>query len=427
MKSDRKTIFSTATIAALALFGQGLMAESVSPVATDVNTALDIPLFSQEKFWEESASAIAERLRWPQESQTSDSASYRSYKPLDVLGSRAYSMVLHAENDKPAALSFVFANKGDIDAMIEVDADARESQQRRAQQQVMRNYKRIIDNEGRVLREKLTGIFGESSRIKTGASSQTSELSYRWDWEGSSFLLASPRGEYVTLRIVPSEGLDESGIERVHRKDLLETLSSRIERRPNGDVIITDIPMVDQGPKGYCVPATWERVLRYTGIPADMYILAMAGNTQVGGGTSTAGIMDGARQLVQRYGRRINSERGKLSIRNIARSIDKGIPLMWTMFSTQEFNDIANSRTKQRAAVTDWEVWKNETLSGARKNARNMKPDRDSAHVCMIIGYNADTGEIAVSDSWGPTYAERWVLVEEAEAVSQGETMFIQP
>ena len=32
------------------------------------------------------------------------------------------------------------------------------------------------------------------------------------------------------------------------------------------NVVVTDIPMVDQGPKGYCVPATWERYLRYLGI-----------------------------------------------------------------------------------------------------------------------------------------------------------------
>jgi hypothetical protein len=427
MKSDRKIFRWLTPVAGLILCAQGSVAETFPPSANDVNSALDLPLFSIDAFWEDSAGEIAQRLRWPQESKTSDSASFRSYKPVDILGSRAYSMVMHAEEDKPLALSFVFANKGDIDAMIEVDPNARESQQQRATQQVMRNYKRIIDNEGRVLREKLTQLFGDSSRIKTGASSQTSELSYRWDWQGSSFLLASPRGEYVTLRIVPTEGLDEAGVERVHRRDLLERLAGRVERRPNGDVTITDIPMVDQGPKGYCVPATWERVLRYTGIPADMYILAMAGNTNVGGGTSTAAIMGGAKQLVQRYGRRINSERGKLSINNIARSIDKGIPLMWSMFSTDEFNNIANSRTKERASVVDWEEWNSETLAPARRNARNMKKPRDSGHVCMIIGYNAKTGEIAVSDSWGPGYAERWVLVEEAEAVSQGETMFIQP
>ena len=37
----------------------------------------------------------------------------------------------------------------------------------------------------------------------------------------------------------------------------------------------------------------------------------------------------------------------------------------------------------------------------------------------MIIGYNKATNEIAVSDSWGPSYAERWVPVEQMEQVSQ--------
>lgn len=393
----------------------------------EVNAALGLSLFSPEIFWQDSAAEIAARLRWPEESKTSDSASYRSYASIDVLGSRAYSMVLHAGNDKPESLSFVFANKGDVDALIKVDPDARESEQRRAEKDMLRNYKRIIDNEGRVLREKLTELFGEPSRLKTGASSQTSELSYRWDWEGSSFLLAAPRGEYVTLRIVPSEGLDDSGVERVRRTDLLQILANRVERRENGDVIITDIPMVDQGPKGYCVPATWERALRYMGIPADMYILAMAGNTEIGGGTATAAIADGAKQLVQRYGRRINAERAKLTIPGIARSIDKGIPLMWTMLSTEEFNRLADNRTKQRASVTDWDAWTKDSVAPARKNARNMKLDREAGHVCMIIGYNADTGEIAISDSWGPQFAERWVVLEEAQAISQGEVMFIQP
>ena len=45
--------------------------------------------------------------------------------------------------------------------------------------------------------------------------------------------------------------------------------------------------------------------------------------------------------------------------------------------------------------------------------------------MCMIIGYNEMTGEIAVSDSWGPRFAERWMTEEEALAVSQGRLMAI--
>jgi hypothetical protein len=38
----------------------------------------------------------------------------------------------------------------------------------------------------------------------------------------------------------------------------------------------------------------------------------------------------------------------------------------------------------------------------------------------MIIGYNEQTGELAVSDSYGPGFEERWITAEEAAAVSQG-------
>ena len=36
----------------------------------------------------------------------------------------------------------------------------------------------------------------------------------------------------------------------------------------------------------------------------------------------------------------------------------------------------------------------------------------------MIIGYNEETNEIAVSDSWGKNYSIRWIHVDEAEAVN---------
>ena len=398
------------------------------PEPSTVNARAGLELFPAEGLlWEKNDTEIATHLGWPEESRTSASSSFRSYLPVEVFGRRAFSMVLHGEEEKPVSLSFVFANKGDIDAMMNIDSNARESDLRREQSRVMRDYKRIIADDARALRETLTELLGEPKTERTGGSSQTSETGQRWDWQGHTFFLTAPRGEYVTLRIVPTAALDESGIERVSRGDLRTAIAGRVQRSDHGDVVITDIPMVDQGPKGYCVPATWERALRYMGIPADMYVLAMAGNTDVGGGTNIRDIEAGARQLVQRHGRRINSERGKISLNTIARTIDAGIPIMWAMFSTEEFNEIANSRTRDRAGVTDWEAWKTETLLPAKRAARNLKIDPEAAHVCMIIGYNKETGEVAVSDSWGSWAALRWVLFEEAEAISQGLLTTIQP
>jgi uncharacterized protein YvpB len=181
--------------------------------------------------------------------------------------------------------------------------------------------------------------------------------------------------------------------------------------------------MVDQGPKGYCVPATFERYLRYMQIPADMYILAMAGQTQVGGGTSLASIIDAVDGYVGSQNRSMKEVSGEIKLRTIKKYIDEGLPIIWTMFSSHDYNSFVNKRTIERRSVNDWEAWKDRSKTEAR--SVNLRKDFMSAHACMIIGYNKATNEIAVSDSWGPSYAERWVPVEQMEQVSQGSIYLI--
>jgi len=366
--------------------------------------------------WEEDSDDVAQRLGWPLESKTSTSSSYRLYPrhSAPVFGRRAYAMALHAEDDRPISLSFIFANKGDVPYAV---GELRQPE---------RDYKRLIRADARALTDTLTDLFGRPISTRMGDSRQTSESVRRWDWEGHSFLLAAPRDEYVSLRIVASSAIDQSGIERIPRRDLKQTLASRIQRRANGDVILSDLPMVNQGPKGYCVPATWERALRYMGIPADMYVLAMAGETGFGGGTNTKAISDGARDLVRRHGRRIRVERGRLTLRGIAAFIEDGLPVIWAMYSMPSVDRELSRRMRERSAITDWPEW-SQRLSAVRRTARRIQVHPTRGHVCLIIGYNAATRELAVSDSWGPQFAERWITLEEAEAISQGEIMIIYP
>jgi hypothetical protein len=97
---------------------------------------------------------------------------------------------------------------------------------------------------------------------------------------------------------------------------------------------------------------------------------------------------------------------------------------MWVMYSTKEYNDIANARTKERDGMTDPLAWK-KSLAEARKGQKALQPNRNEGHMCMITGYNKVTGEVAVSDSWGPAFEERWILGIEASQVSQGTIMVI--
>lgn len=53
------------------------------------------------------------------------------------------------------------------------------------------------------------------------------------------------------------------------------------------------------------------------------------------------------------------------------------------------------------------------------KNDSGQDEDEESGgHICLIIGYNRAADEIAISDSSGPRFAERWVLAEKAKSVA---------
>lgn len=395
------------------------------PSFEEINAACGAALFSDDNLWDDEADMVAERLKLPTESETSDQSSFRIYPSPEArfLGVRPYSQSMLAEQGKPVALSFVFANKGDAVSLVTGMLDNADVSARRAD---LRENRKAIGADAGNLESALNGLFGASSDAKLGQGRETREKVLRWDWKGHAFLLAAPRGEYVALRIIPDDVADSGGKSRVPDALMKERLSARVERRANGDVILRDMPMVDQGPKGYCVPATWERAMRYMGIPADMYVLAMAGGTRAGGGTSGDDIAWAVRDAVTGAGRRMESPTVKLTPDGVAGFIDEGLPVMWGMFSTDEFNAAADERMRRRkdmGAPASWSAG----LEGVRKDAKKWRKDPEAGHICMIIGYNEQTGELAVSDSWGPQFAERWITAEEAKAVSQDHFYVIRP
>jgi hypothetical protein len=407
-------------LCALIVFSVGLATAFAGTTTEKFNEALALDLFpSSGAIWEEDAGVVAQRLGLPLESSTSADASYRLYtdENFRVLGRRPYSISLNAQQGKPVGLSIIFANKGDSVGDL---SRGMPGQRQPTTTQVLRDYRKAISEDEKSLDDLLGQLAGEPVREKIGQTSKLQEKALRWDWNGHAILLVSVRDEYVALRIVPPAELDEKKtIERLSDKALREKLAARIDRRPNGDVVIREIPMVDQGPKGFCVPATMERMLRYLGIPADMYLLAMAANTQPGGGTSVRDVIYAVGDTVRRHGRRIETISGRPNPSMVARWIDAGLPVFWALNTSGAVDARINEHTKLRGAVEDWKVW-TESLRPARRDATKLSRQADGGHLCLIIGYNRTTDEIALSDSWGPSYAERWITADEAEALSQG-------
>lgn len=376
-----------------------------------LNQKLGIDLWGDENLWDDAPHDVAYRLGWPQESKAQSQSSFRVYfkKKSPIGGAIPYTAVLYGQNGKVDYISIMFANKGDSVTFDLLDNERK----------ALKAVNAAIDADHAKLEASLD-VLGSPDRQSTGSGKAMKERILRWDVGNSSLLLAAVEDEYLALRIMPQELADQRGRpERINTTRAKQMARANIQKNDFGDVLIHNIPMVDQGPKGYCVPATLERCLRYMGIRADMYALAMAGNTGLGGGTYVSDIIKGTSDFVRRAGRQMQNISGKASVRDVKKFIDNGQPILWTMYSTSEYNLIANAITRQRMKANDIKLWK-KSLSELLKRSPKLEEDLDQAHLCLIVGYNDASGELAVSDSWGPEYELRWISEDEAQDISSG-------
>jgi len=448
-----------------------------APLNVDkVNKYFGVTIFKDPSLWTEDDASVAKRLGWPEESRTSSQSSYRLYpketSPVSILGAQAYSCVLYATKGQPTEISIVFVNEGDYAFTQKIlkratelkpadeptpvpstNADEnpstnnaphtikpsddfeklsrlKEADVSRADREVHLAFEKALKQDAQTITDALTKLFGDPVHMSFGGGSETRERVLRWDWQGHAFLLATPRGTYVTLRIVPVAFADNYGKgDVIDRDELRAELLKRVKTSDSGDVVVGDIPMVDQGPKGYCVPATWERYMRYLGIPADMYVLAMAAGTTSDGGTNLEAMIENVDSLVTLYHRRIDVVSGDLDMKMISKNIDQGLPLMWSCMIHVPFERAISKRKRERNDITDWAAWAAELDTRDKKEIPDEITNTDIAggHQRMIIGYNAKTGEIAISDSWSELFAIRWMTLREANAINAGVCFVIEP
>ena len=445
-----------------------------SPLNVDkVDRIFGVSLFQSPSLWDEDDISVAKRLGWPEESRTTSQSSFRLYPtdkhPVTILGARAYSCAFYGMKGRPTEVSIVFVNEGDYDwtqhflaeavrlktrddsnanpsptedtnappvsdsstnslktlEALDLDSDTRSDIDRN----IHEAFEKALKTDAQTLTDALTGLFGEPVHEGFGGGSETRERVMRWDWQGHAFLLSTPKDLYVALRIVPIALADSYGKgDDIDRDDLKAALLQRVKQTLWGDVVVSEIPMVDQGPKGYCVPATWERYLRYLGIPADMYVLAMAAGTSERG-TNLDAMVENVDSLVTLYHRRIDNFSGDLDMKMIAKNIDRGLPIMWTCSIHIPFEKAISERKAARDKVTDWAAWAAQLDAQDKAEIPEEIGGTPSAggHQRMIIGYNEKTGEIAISDSWSKAFAIRWMTLSEADAITGGQLYVIEP
>lgn len=396
--------------------------------AKKLNDAAGHEISNGASLSERKADELAKALTLRPESQSKFGRSWRLYaayaKDYTLFGTMPYSVALYSDQEgNVSGLSIVYANKGDFGSQAGLGKDHFKG----GTSATAKTLGEAMTRDEETVAKSLTSVLGAGKIQRFGEGGTRRQIT-RWDWNGHAFLLSNEENEYVSLSIMSSETADNGGKSaRVKDGDVKQRLISSIIKSENQDVYLSEIPMVDQGPKGYCVPATFERAMRTMGLEADMYLLAMTGQSSAGGGTSVELLLENVRSQVYRKGRRTKDDNLKeLKIRDLKRYIDQGVPIMWTMCSMEIYNSIADKNTETRKSVTDWKQYTTEIAAQAAEFDKKEKPE-DNRHICMIIGYNETTQEIAVSDSWGARFELRWVPISVANWASSGNIFMILP
>ncbi|MBO5759963.1 MAG: hypothetical protein J6S53_00300 [Lentisphaeria bacterium] len=257
---------------------------------------------------------------------------------------------------------------------------------------------------------------------------------------------------------------------KVKKADLVKKVKKKDNR-----TLIPDIPMVDQGPKGYCVPAVLERVMMYYGVIINQHVLAGLMKSSAAEGTSTANMYLALKRLSK-----------KLNI-NVRRQYEYFRTVSELESFVSKYNSIAKKEKASRIRVikfgekidlektllsVDPEIGRRASLQlkkkGFNKNFSEfikenidagipviwsvlltLSPEKNVArggHLRLIIGYETEDGlmvktarqtrgskktsgkitSVVFSDTWGRGHEAKTMEAEDAWAITTG-LYYIEP
>ena len=367
-----------------------------------LNKSIGARIFGNTSLWEDSPQSVAKRLGIKFEStKAKDDEIYSAYVKAKLCGADAREIKIESKDKKITSLKIVFFNKGDF-ATGKKWTSSMSAKMRK---------------DAKAIYDTLSTHFNKPKITNTGEAGIKTKA-YEWECTDSIFQLLYEEKEFIILNIASknSSNDDDKSNDKVRKKEL----EKNVEKNDNNDVVVK-IPMVNQGGKGYCFPATIERLLLYLGIEGiDMHKLADMFKTGAGGGTYLSDALVPLEKLGRTKGFKV--ETIGIDFSKLAKNIDDGIPMAWLMFSTPEYNKHKTTRTTQRENkdIKDWKK------SCAKEKKLKTKINRDTAHICIILGYNKETKEVAVSDSWGGSEDTIfWIPFNSAKMVSQAPALLI--
>lgn len=255
------------------------------------------------------------------------------------------------------------------------------------------------------------------------------------------------RAEFVRLEMTPpprTPSLLSAATSAPGRTKFIGT--EHVQRDPaTGDVWIGDVPMVDQGMKGYCVVAAAERVVRYYGKQVDANELAQIANSDAAEGTSNDGMFAALKKVGTRLKVRVRQieaidVKGVLElIKDYNRAAKKanapavadpgGFIEVGEIYRQMQLPVLREARTRDRAAFGRFQRDVQQHIDQGTpllwsvqlgKVAEPGIPQNAGGHMRLIIGYNTKTAELIFSDTWGAGHEKKRMSMEDGWAITTG-------
>ncbi len=293
------------------------------------------------------------------------------------------------------------------------------------------------------------------------AASAVKAMGYLWNKASTAYLLEYSfqkemkalnkefRPEFIRLRVapIPKQTLIGSNANTGNKPVAKASLVSHVTKETNGDIVIKDVPMVDQGPKGYCVVATAERVFKYLGVNVDQHEVAAIANASSSGGTNPEEMVGALKNLTGRLKVHIRELQGwnyaefqrMIADYNRAAKKNKKHEINLEGMRTIDIGAIytsfdPDSLKESRAAPGKgaYSKFQREVSTAINKGVPIMwsvelgiykegdLPQSHGGHMRLIIGYNTQTSELLYSDSWGAEHALKRMPMDNACAMTTG-------
>jgi hypothetical protein len=369
-------------------------------------------------------------------SNAQDSARAASRKGMTLFGLPVYEVIARFENKKLSVISANFYARGDA-------GDLNEPSFEKLRTETIETISKATGQKP-VERGKdpTSAVKAEGTLWTTAKSQYLLESSYTREVKSRNIPF---RAEFVRLEVRPAlqkQGLIAASLSS-GKKEKFNGPTHVKKDAATGDVWLGDVPMVDQGQKGYCVVASTERVMRYYGSDVDANELAQTANSDAEGGTSSAAMRAALKKLAARLKVRVREHEsldvkqvldmikdynrnakkaGEAELPDPGYSIDIGL-----IYHSMKGPVLKEARTKNKSDLSRFQRDVQSHIDAGIPLLWSVQlgllaepglPQAGGGHMRLIIGYNTKNQEILYSDSWGAGHELKRMKADDAWTIT---------